>query len=159
MIPQVVSLLEWHGPPKIFRAVTTSSYGQARIAPITVVERPQEVIRLPDVDRAATDPYAGLTKLDDLIAELRATDTGRRVYERANREWEQKAMELISRGRLSRLRYRRIKAGLTQEILAELTGIRQPNLQRLERPSYRGGLVTYQRLAKALNCDYRELLP
>jgi DNA-binding XRE family transcriptional regulator len=100
-----------------------------------------------------------LTPLDDLIEELKATEWGRRAYEEADREWEEQAGELIHKGRLSRLRYQRIKAGLTQEALAHLSGIQQPNLQRLERPGYRGRLATYQRVAKALGCDYRELLP
>lgn len=156
---QVVSK-EWPpGPPMMYGSVPTTSRGYLRICPITVHKRHPEVssLRVPPV--VAGDPYVGLTSLDDVIAHLTSTEVGRRAYEQADREWEQKAEELIAKGRLSRLRYWRIKAGLTQEALADRAGIKQPNLQRLERPSYRGRLATYQRLAAVLGCDYRELLP
>lgn len=156
---QVVSGKWPSGPPMMYGFVPTTSHGHLWGYSITVHERRPKVSPLLVTPIVVTDPYAGLTRLDDLIAQLTSTDAGRRAYEEANRQWEQKAAELIATGRLSRLRYRRIKAGLTQEALAERAGIKQPNLQRLERPSYRGRLVTYQRLAVVLGCDYRELLP
>ena len=151
---------EWPpGPPMMYGFVPTTSHGYLRIHPITVHKRRPELSLLQVSPVVAADPYAGLTPLDDIIAHFTSTEAGRRAYEQADREWEQKAEELIVKGRLSRLRYRRIKAGLTQEALAERAEIKQPNLQRLERPSYRGRLATYQRLAEVLGCDYRELLP
>lgn len=151
---------EWPpGPPMMYGFVPTTSRGHLWNYPMTVHKRCPEVSSLFVSPVLAADPYAGLTSLDDVIAHLTSTEMGRRAYERADREWERKAKELIVKGRLSRLRYRRIKAGLTQEALAERAGIKQPNLQRLERPSYRGRLATYQRLADVLGCDYRELLP
>lgn len=151
---------EWPpGPPMMYGFVPTTSHGYLRIYSMTVQERRAEVSPLLGPPVLAADPYAGLTRLDDLIVQLTSTEAGRRAYEQADREWEQKAEELIANRRLSRLRYWRIKAGLTQEALAERAGIKQPNLQRLERPTYRGRLATYQRLAEALGCDYRELLP
>jgi len=151
---------EWPpGPPMMYGFVPTMSHGHVRIHPMTVHTRRPEVSLLLVPPVLAADPYAGLTSLDDVIAHLTSTEAGRRAYEQADREWERKAKELIVQGRLSCLRYWRIKAGLTQEALAERAGIKQPNLQRLERPSYRGRLATYQRLADVLGCDYRELLP
>lgn len=151
---------EWPpGPPMMYGFVPTTSRGYLWNYPMTVHKRRPEVRLLFVSPVLAADSYAGLTSLDDVITHLTSTERGRRAYERADREWERKAKELIVKGRLSRLRYRRIKAGLTQEALAERAGIKQPNLQRLERPSYRGRLATYQRLADVLGCDYRELLP
>jgi len=151
---------EWPpGPPMMYGFVPTTSRGDLRIHPMTVQERRPEVSSLLVPPVLAADPYAGMTSLDDVIAHFTSTVVGRRAYEQASRNWERKAKELIAKGRLSRLRYWRIKAGLTQEALAERTEIKQPNLQRLERPSYRGRLATYQRLADVLGCDYRELLP
>lgn len=147
------------GPPMMYGFVPTTSHGRLWDYSITVHKRRPKVSPLLVAPVVVTDPYAGLTRLDDLIAQLTSTDVGRRAYQEADRQWEQKAADLIATGRLSRLRYRRIKAGLTQEALAERAGIKQPNLQRLERPSYRGRLATYQRLADVLGCDYRELLP
>jgi DNA-binding XRE family transcriptional regulator len=151
---------EWpSGPPMIYSFLLTTTHGHLWNYSMTVHKRRPEVRPLLGPPVPVADPYAGLTSLDDMFAQLTSTEAGRRAYEQANREWEQKAEELIANGRLSRLRYRRIKAGLTQEALAERAGIKQPNLQRLERPSYRGRLATYQRLAEVLDCDYRELLP
>lgn len=151
---------EWpHGPPMMYGFVPTTSHGHVRIHPMTVHTRRPEVSSLLVPPVLVADPYAGLTSLDDLIAKLISTEAGQRAYERADRQWEQKAKALIANRRLSRLRYWRIKGGLTQEALAVRAGIKQPNLQRLERPSYRGRLATYQRLADVLGCDYRELLP
>lgn len=151
---------EWPpGPPMMYGFVPTTTHGYVWNYLMTVHKRRPEISPLLEPRVPAADPYARLTRLDDLIAQLTSTEAGRRAYERADREWERKAKELIVKGRLSRLRYRRIKAGLTQEALAERAGIKQPNLQRLERPSYQGRLATYQRLADVLGCDYRELLP
>lgn len=147
------------GPPIMYGFVPTTTYGHVWNYPMTVHKRRSEVSPLLGPSVPAGDPYAGLTRLDDLITQLTSTEAGRRAYEQADREWEQRVEELIANRRLSRLRYRRIKAGLTQEALAKRAGIKQPNLQRLERPSYRGRLATYQRLANVLGCDYRELLP
>lgn len=146
------------GPPIMYSVLPTTTRGHFWNYPMTVRKQRPEVRSLLVTPALTADPYAGLTSLDDLIAQLTATEAGRRAYEQADQEWEQKAQELIANRRLSRLRYRRIKAGLTQEALAERAGIKQPNLQRLERPSYRGRLTTYQRLADVLGCDYRELL-
>jgi DNA-binding XRE family transcriptional regulator len=151
---------EWPpGPPMMYGFVPTTTRGHVWNYLMNVHKRRPEVSPLFVTSVSTADPYAGLTSLDDLIAQLTSTEAGRRAYEQADREWERKAQELIANRRLSRLRYRRIKAGLTQEVLAERAGIKQPNLQRLERPSYRGRLATYQRLAVVLGCDYRELLP
>ena len=151
---------EWpSGPPMMYGFVPTTTHGHVWNYLMNVHKRRPEVSPLLEPCVQAADPYAGLTRLDDVIAQLTSTEAGRRAYEQADREWEQKAEELIANRRLSRLRYRRIKAGLTQEALADRAGIKQPNLQRLERPSYRGRLATYQRLAAVLGCDYRELLP
>lgn len=44
----------------------------------------------------------------------------------------------------------RKNAGLTQTQLAELTGIRQPNIARLESGKYPPNLDSLERIAKAL---------
>jgi len=151
---------EWPaGPPMMYGSVPTMSHGRPLFHPITVGKRHPEVSTLFAPPVLVADPYTGLTSLDDVIAHYTSTEAGRRAYEQADRKWGQKAEQLIAKGRLSRLRYWRIKVGLTQEALAKRAKIKQPNLQRLERPSYRGSLATYQRLANVLGCNFRELLP
>ncbi len=159
MNSQIIERRWLSGPPTIFWSLPTSSRAHLYIKPIAVQDRPPEVSQLAMPVTTEGDSFASLTSLDELIAQLKSSESGRRAYATADREWERKAQELIRRGRLSRLRYRRIKAGLTQEALAKLTGMKQPNLQRLESPIHRGRLASYQRIAGALKCDYRELLP
>ncbi len=66
----------------------------------------------------------------------------------------------VAAGRLNRITAERLHQGLTQNELASRTGMRQPNISRLERLGTTMHVVTAQRLAMALGLDdYRELLP
>lgn len=51
--------------------------------------------------------------------------------------------------RIAELRRER---GLTQDVLAELTGIRRPHISRIEMGKYSVGLDTLEAIAKALGC-------
>lgn len=48
----------------------------------------------------------------------------------------------------------RSAAGLTQAELAELVGMKQPNIARLEGGTYKPSVATLQRLAEALNVRF-----
>jgi transcriptional regulator with XRE-family HTH domain len=49
-----------------------------------------------------------------------------------------------------RIREARLKVGLTQEDLAERTGIARPNIARLERGAHAPSTATIQRISEAL---------
>ncbi len=61
-------------------------------------------------------------------------------------------------GLADRLREARARAGLTQEQLADRTGVATEHLQRLERGVGNPTLATVYALADAVGCDVRELL-
>lgn len=51
--------------------------------------------------------------------------------------------------RIAQLRRER---GMTQEMLADMTGIRRPHISRIEMGKYSVGLDTLEAIAKALGC-------
>lgn len=57
-----------------------------------------------------------------------------------------------------RVRARRKKRGLTQQQLADLTGIRRPNIARLEGGAHAASLETLERLAAALETTVVDLV-
>ncbi|MBI5657351.1 MAG: helix-turn-helix transcriptional regulator [Geobacter sp.] len=56
------------------------------------------------------------------------------------------------------LRGIRLREGLTQDVLAELTGISWSNISAMEHGKRPIGKETAKKLATALNCDYRRFL-
>ena len=51
-----------------------------------------------------------------------------------------------------RVRQLRIEKGMTQDQLAELTGLKRPHITRIEAGSYSVGFDTLQAIARALDC-------
>src|ERR1700722_1351514 len=58
----------------------------------------------------------------------------------------------------SRVRAWRIATGMTQQTLADVAGISQPGLHRIEQGQTNPQVETLQRVAHALKCSVRELL-
>jgi transcriptional regulator with XRE-family HTH domain len=56
------------------------------------------------------------------------------------------------------LRGIRLREDLTQDALAELTGISRSNISAMEHGKRPIGKETAKKLAAALNCDYRRFL-
>ena len=104
---------------------------------------------------------AALPSLDDLVEEMRASDPSfdDEFHEAEERRFEELLAE-VDAGRLSRITAERLRLGLTQSELAELAGMRQPNISRLENPGAPIAIETAKRLAEGLGLeDYRVLLP
>ena len=53
----------------------------------------------------------------------------------------------------NRIAQLRKEKGITQEQLAEMTGLRQPNIARIELGKYSIGFDILQTIAEALGCD------
>ncbi|HEX9077953.1 MAG TPA: helix-turn-helix transcriptional regulator [Desulfuromonadaceae bacterium] len=66
--------------------------------------------------------------------------------------------EYIGREHELALRAYRLREGLTQKQLAELTGIPQHHISEMENGKRTIGKERARKLAEALHCDYRQLL-
>ena len=66
--------------------------------------------------------------------------------------------EYVGREQELALRAYRNREGLTQKLLAELTGIPQHHISEMENGKRSIGKERARKLAKALHCDYRQLL-
>jgi len=66
--------------------------------------------------------------------------------------------EYTGKGKELALRAYRLREGLTQKQLADLTGISQHHISELETGKRSLGKERAKRLAGALRCDYRQLL-
>ena len=66
--------------------------------------------------------------------------------------------EYIGKEAIVALRAYRTREGLTQKQLTELTGIPQHHISEMENGKRSIGKERAKKLAKALNCDYRQLL-
>ncbi|MBU2602841.1 MAG: helix-turn-helix domain-containing protein [Actinobacteria bacterium] len=69
-----------------------------------------------------------------------------------------RSREETARHVAGRVRAQREKRHLTQQKLAELTGIRRPNIARIERGVHAASLETLERLAAALDTTVAELI-
>jgi DNA-binding XRE family transcriptional regulator len=66
--------------------------------------------------------------------------------------------EYVGREQEVALRAYRNREGLTQKLLAELTGIPQHHISEMENGKRCIGKERARKLAEALHCDYRQLL-
>jgi DNA-binding XRE family transcriptional regulator len=99
------------------------------------------------------------TDINDYIADLTATDRGRRLWREASAEFEVELWQKVASGKMSKIKYYRIIKNIDQKTLAKLTGLLQPNISRLEKPGVKPSIENYKKIAKALEMDYKELLP
>jgi ribosome-binding protein aMBF1 (putative translation factor) len=102
-----------------------------------------------------------LPTLQDLKERLRAKDPDHEEHLATSRHRRYlQLLEEVEANRLSRLTAERLRLRLTQAELAEMVGMAQSNISRLEKPRAVMRISTAERLAKALELDdYRVLLP
>jgi len=114
-----------------------------------------------DVGVRFDEHFNALPSLEELREELHRRDAkfGTRVN-RAKRQRFKELLEEVKLGRISRFTAERIRANLSQQKLAEKTGIPQANICRMERVGYEMKVSSARRIAAALGLsDYRDLLP
>jgi len=58
-----------------------------------------------------------------------------------------------------RLGWMRVDLGLTQEMLSSLSGVTQADISRYENHRSLPSIATAKKLARALKCDFRVLVP
>jgi ribosome-binding protein aMBF1 (putative translation factor) len=105
--------------------------------------------------------FNALPSLQELRDELHRRDArfGARV-DRAKRQRFKELLKEVKQGRISRFTAERIRANLSQQGLADKSGIPQANICRMERVGYEMRVSSARRIAAALGLsDYRDLLP
>lgn len=94
----------------------------------------------------------------NMIEELRSTPAGEVAWNQVQRDRAHARREAKNSGQLSKIRYWRMEKGLTQRELAIAMKSQQSDISRYERPSYRAGRRTLEKVAKALRISISELL-
>jgi hypothetical protein len=97
--------------------------------------------------------------INDYIATLTTTDKGRMLWEKASAKFEDELWGKVTSGEISKIKYYRIIKNIDQKTLSKSTGLLQPNISRIEKPGAKPSIANYKKIAKALDIDYKELLP
>lgn len=100
-----------------------------------------------------------LTDVDDIIAKYTSTEKGRKAFAKAEEELHKELYQQALEGKLNRVKYFRLINNMDQKTLAKLSGIKQPNISRIEKSGYIADTDTYKKIAKIFKIDYKELLP
>ena len=105
-------------------------------------------------------PFSGhnVVDIEDMITEIRSTPRGEDAWQSARRAREAGLHDAVRVGKMSNVKYYRFLRGLTQKRLAQLVGTKQSNISRYERPSYKPGRSTLEKLANALQVEEADLL-
>jgi DNA-binding XRE family transcriptional regulator len=99
-----------------------------------------------------------LRSLADLKAEMRSTPDGDAAWSRALKRREDGQRQAVAQNLLSKIRFYRLRAGLTQSELAEAMHTKQSNISRYERPSYKASRTTLEKLAAVLRVNLADLI-
>lgn len=100
-----------------------------------------------------------LTDIDDIIAKYTSTEKGRKALQKAEEELHKELFQEVLAGKLNRVKYYRIVNNMDQKTIAKLSGIKQPNISRIEKIGYVADTNTYKKIAKVFKINYKELLP
>jgi DNA-binding XRE family transcriptional regulator len=100
-----------------------------------------------------------LVDIGDIIAKYTSTEKGRKAFQKAEEELHKELFQEVLAGKLNRVRYYRIVNNLDQRTLAKLSGVKQPNISRIEKIGYVADADTYKKIAKVFKISYKELLP
>ena len=96
---------------------------------------------------------------EEALAILFPTPDSKLAFREALEKQHDHIKERILRRELSAIRGWRMIREMDQKQLSEATGIRQPNLSRMERLGANPSNANLQKIAKALNINWKELLP
>jgi len=96
--------------------------------------------------------------LEDTVAEVTSTPEGRKAWDEAWKEQFAKWRSQMEAGTISRVKYYRLINGMDQKTLAKKLGTAQPNVSRVERPSYNVPVVTLKKLSKIFKVKMENLL-
>lgn len=100
-----------------------------------------------------------LTDIDDIIAKYTSTEKGKKSLQKAEEELHKELHKQMTEGKLNRVKYYRLINNMDQKMLANLSGIRQPNISRIEKLDYIADNDTYKKIAKVFKINYKEIMP
>lgn len=93
-----------------------------------------------------------------LIEELRSTPGGEGAWRNVVEEKKSSLDRALRSGKIGKIKYYRYLRRLSQKELAKRIETRQSNISRYERPSYKPGRRTLEKLAAALEVQVADLL-
>ena len=96
---------------------------------------------------------------EEALAILFPDAESKKVLQKAMRGQHSNIREKIRHGELNPIRGWRMIREMDQTDLSQATGIRQPNLSRMERPGANPSISSLRKVAKALKISVKELLP
>jgi DNA-binding Xre family transcriptional regulator len=96
---------------------------------------------------------------EEAIAILFPTANSKKMLQEATRRQHEIIKGKIRSSDLNPIRGWRMIREMDQTQLSEATGIRQPNLSRMERLGANSSISSLRKIAKALNISVKELLP
>jgi hypothetical protein len=99
-----------------------------------------------------------LMDIDDIVAKYTATDQDKAELIQAEKELHEELYQEVLKGNLNKVKYHRLIRNMDQQTLSKLSGIKQPNLSRIERYGYEADADTYKKIAAVFEIDYKELL-
>jgi DNA-binding XRE family transcriptional regulator len=96
--------------------------------------------------------------IKNLVEELTSSAEGKRAWDAAWKEQFDEWQLLVYQGKMSKIKYYRLINGIDQMTLARKLGTAQPNISRLEKPSYNVPVKTLKQLAKIFGVRMEELV-
>ncbi|MCC6453456.1 MAG: helix-turn-helix transcriptional regulator [Caldilineaceae bacterium] len=120
----------------------------------TIEENGERYVLVPESD------YQHYLEAMEDLEDIRAADEARREMEENG--WEGIQMEFLRpalAGEISYLQAFRMDRGMTQQQLAEVSGIDHTTITHLEAGTLTGAIEHWKKLAEALRTDIESLLP
>ncbi|MEW6600942.1 MAG: helix-turn-helix domain-containing protein [Nitrospirota bacterium] len=96
--------------------------------------------------------------LKKIVKEVTSTPEGKKAWETAWKEQNDEWADLLTKGKISRIKYYRLVNGMDQATLARKLKTAQPNIVRIERPGYNVPISTLEKLAKIFKVKKGDLL-
>jgi DNA-binding XRE family transcriptional regulator len=96
--------------------------------------------------------------IKEAIKEYSATPMGTEALNKAWGEQYSAWKDLVSRGKMSKIKYYRLISGINQHDLAKRLETKQPNIARIEKTGYQPNVDTLKKLAKIFSVKVEDLI-
>lgn len=96
--------------------------------------------------------------LSDVFNQIIDSEDDQKKFENVYNSRMNQIKVQFEQGKISPIKYHRIKKGITQKELAKLLKTSQPNIVRLERVGYKPNIETLKKISKILDVKIEELI-